>query len=43
MKKQAVNKAEYEAPGTVYIPVESNCLICLSDGEHEGTGEEPWD
>jgi len=39
---ETVNKAAYVAPGIASLPIESNLLLCLSDGEHEGVGEEPW-
>lgn len=32
----------YETPEVQEILQELTCLICLSDGEHEGTGEEDW-
>ena len=41
-KMETVNKAAYVAPGIAFLPIESNLLLCLSDGEHEGVGEEPW-
>ena len=37
-----MKKAVYEIPETVFIPMEGNSVICVSDGENEDTGEEPW-
>ena len=43
MKTITINKvAEYSSPEIEEIILKENSIICVSDGENEGTGEDDW-
>lgn len=43
MYRNTVHKiAEYNSPEIEEIILKENSIICVSDGENEGTGEDDW-
>ena len=41
-KKETINARVYDCPAIEVIDIKAESVICVSDGENEGTGEDDW-